>query len=164
MRYPGRLLTDEIPTRVPSKRVRARGSRGHRSIGLDGYPRRRTSRVLLVRLPMRWWSATAIAPATTARRRTPGSSPSAGWSRRGSSGKRRQWCRRADSALGGRTGRGAGPIVWVTDGQVTDSNDHPSDELTEECALLVKKHRISHGSRHRRRRARPGVLQALRTI
>lgn len=40
-------------------------------------------------------------------------------------------------------GRGAGPIVWVTDGQVTDSNDHPSDELTEECALLVRKHRIS---------------------
>jgi hypothetical protein len=34
------------------------------------------------------------------------------------------------------------PIVWVTDGQVTDSNDHPCDELTLECALLVRKHRI----------------------
>jgi len=34
------------------------------------------------------------------------------------------------------------PLVWVTDGQVTDSNDHPSDELTTECADLVIRHRI----------------------
>jgi len=34
------------------------------------------------------------------------------------------------------------PIVWVTDGQVTDSNDHPSDVLTAECAALVARHRI----------------------
>ena len=34
------------------------------------------------------------------------------------------------------------PIVWVTDGQVTDSNDHPSDVLTAECAALVTRHRI----------------------
>lgn len=34
------------------------------------------------------------------------------------------------------------PLIWVTDGQVTDSNDHPNDELTEECAALVRKHRI----------------------
>ena len=34
------------------------------------------------------------------------------------------------------------PLVWVTDGQVTDSNDHPSDELTTECAALVIRHRI----------------------
>ena len=34
------------------------------------------------------------------------------------------------------------PIVWVTDGQVTDSNDHPSDALTAECAALVTRHRI----------------------
>jgi hypothetical protein len=34
------------------------------------------------------------------------------------------------------------PIVWVTDGQVTDSNDHPSEALTAECASLVLRHRI----------------------
>ncbi len=39
--------------------------------------------------------------------------------------------------------RGTEPIVWVTDGQVTDSNDHPSEDLTAECALLVRKHRVS---------------------
>jgi hypothetical protein len=35
-----------------------------------------------------------------------------------------------------------GPIVWVTDGQVTDSNDHPNEFLSEECAILVRKYRI----------------------
>jgi hypothetical protein len=34
------------------------------------------------------------------------------------------------------------PIVWVTDGQVTDSNDHPDEELTTECARLVLRHRV----------------------
>lgn len=34
------------------------------------------------------------------------------------------------------------PIVWVTDGQVTDSHDHPDDRLTIECAQLVRRHRI----------------------
>jgi len=43
-------------------------------------------------------------------------------------------------AIGQRTGRE--PIVWVTDGQVTDSHDHPDDQLTGECADLVLRHRI----------------------
>lgn len=34
------------------------------------------------------------------------------------------------------------PLVWVTDGQVTDANDHPSEHLTRECARLVLRHRI----------------------
>jgi hypothetical protein len=34
------------------------------------------------------------------------------------------------------------PVVWVTDGQVTDSNDHPSEALSLECATLVRRHRI----------------------
>lgn len=34
------------------------------------------------------------------------------------------------------------PIVWVTDGQVTDSNDHPDDVLTMECARLVLENAI----------------------
>jgi hypothetical protein len=35
------------------------------------------------------------------------------------------------------------PIVWVCDGQVTDSNDHPGQVLTTECAQLVVKNRIT---------------------
>jgi len=38
--------------------------------------------------------------------------------------------------------RGREPLVWVTDGQVTDSHDHPCEELTEFCAILVRRHRI----------------------
>lgn len=34
------------------------------------------------------------------------------------------------------------PVVWVTDGQVTDSHDHPHASLTDECASLVRQHRI----------------------
>jgi hypothetical protein len=33
-------------------------------------------------------------------------------------------------------------IVWITDGQVTDSHDHPDDRLTGQCAELVRRHRI----------------------
>lgn len=35
------------------------------------------------------------------------------------------------------------PVIWVTDGQVTDSHDHPDDALSVECANLVRTHRIS---------------------
>lgn len=38
--------------------------------------------------------------------------------------------------------RGNEPVVWVTDGQVTDSNDHPNLDLARECAELVRRHRI----------------------
>jgi len=34
--------------------------------------------------------------------------------------------------------RGSERVLWVTDGQVTDSNDHPDDALTMECAHLVR--------------------------
>ncbi len=34
------------------------------------------------------------------------------------------------------------PIVWVSDGQVTDSHDHPSAALAGECAALVRRHAI----------------------
>ena len=43
-------------------------------------------------------------------------------------------------AIGER--RGSEPIVWVTDGQVTDSHDHPDELLTLECARLVTGARI----------------------
>lgn len=38
--------------------------------------------------------------------------------------------------------RGLEPIIWVTDGQVTDSHDHPDETLTGECAALVRRHSI----------------------
>ena len=38
--------------------------------------------------------------------------------------------------------RAGEPIVWVSDGQVTDSADHPDAELARVCARLVLKHRI----------------------
>ena len=41
-----------------------------------------------------------------------------------------------------RRRRASEPIVWVTDGQVTDSHDHPDDLLTVQCAELVRLHRI----------------------
>jgi hypothetical protein len=41
-----------------------------------------------------------------------------------------------------RRRRGTEPIVWVTDGQVTDSHDHPDDRLTIQCAEMVRRHRI----------------------
>lgn len=34
------------------------------------------------------------------------------------------------------------PIVWVTDGQVTDSNDHPNVALASYCARRVRQHQI----------------------
>jgi hypothetical protein len=43
-------------------------------------------------------------------------------------------------AVGERRGRE--PVVWVTDGQVTDSHDHPDDALSEECARLVLSNQI----------------------
>ena len=41
-----------------------------------------------------------------------------------------------------RVARSQGPVVWVTDGQVTDSHDHPCHSLSLECARLVHRHRI----------------------
>ena len=38
--------------------------------------------------------------------------------------------------------RGSEPLVWVCDGQVTDSHDHPGHHLSVECAELVAKHKI----------------------
>ena len=41
-----------------------------------------------------------------------------------------------------RRRRGSEPIVWATDGQVTDSHDHPDARLTIQCADMVRHHRI----------------------
>ena len=34
------------------------------------------------------------------------------------------------------------PVIWVTDGQVTDSHDHPCHSLSLQCASLVRRHKI----------------------
>jgi hypothetical protein len=41
-----------------------------------------------------------------------------------------------------RRRHGTESVVWITDGQVTDSHDHTDDRLTTQCALLVRRHRI----------------------
>jgi len=41
-----------------------------------------------------------------------------------------------------RQREGNEPVVWVCDGQVTDSNDHQSPALSCECAVLVRDHGI----------------------
>jgi hypothetical protein len=41
-----------------------------------------------------------------------------------------------------RRRHGTEAVVWVTDGQVTDSHDHPDERLTTHCAHLVRRHRI----------------------
>jgi hypothetical protein len=41
-----------------------------------------------------------------------------------------------------RQRHGSEPIVWVTDGQITDSHDHPDEHLTLQCAEMVRRHRI----------------------
>ena len=33
-------------------------------------------------------------------------------------------------------------VIWVTDGQVTDSNDHPGPSLSRECAEIARRHRV----------------------
>lgn len=33
-------------------------------------------------------------------------------------------------------------VIWVTDGQITDSNDHPCEALSLECAELIRRQRI----------------------
>lgn len=38
--------------------------------------------------------------------------------------------------------RGSEPLIWICDGQVTDSGDHADAGLAEECAGLVARHRI----------------------
>lgn len=38
--------------------------------------------------------------------------------------------------------RGSEPVVWVTDGQVTDAHDHPDEALNAECADLVRRHGV----------------------
>jgi len=42
-----------------------------------------------------------------------------------------------------RNRRAGDRVIWVTDGQVTDSNDHPDRALAAECAQLVRTNRVA---------------------
>ena len=45
-------------------------------------------------------------------------------------------------ALAATRRRVGDPFIWVSDGQVTDSADHPSSQLAQECADFVRRHRV----------------------
>lgn len=143
LRYPGRLLTDEQRRAFGAKRtahggivvIDQSGSMDISSGDLEELLRRAPNAVVVGyshqpgdhgEIPNAWVLAERGVVAT--------SSP-AGNVGNGVDGPILRWAITRS--------RGTGPIVWVTDGQVTDSNDHPSDALSEECATLVQKHRIS---------------------
>ena len=134
MRYPSRLLTDD------HRRAFTRRAARHGGIvvidqsgSMDVDPRDCTR--LCVKPHARSSLATATVLAIGERRRTAGCSVTAvtvassypsGNVGNGVDGAVLSW------ALGQRRGRE--PVVWVTDGQVTDSHDHPDDGL----AALVR--------------------------
>jgi hypothetical protein len=140
--YPSRMITD------PKKRIfsqRARGSGGVILVDQSGSMDLETHHIdaLLRKAP----GLTIV-----------------GYSHRpGSSGTPNVWViakggRRSSSLPSGNIGNGvdgpvlrwgidqrrAGePLIWVCDGQVTDSNDHPSEKLTNQCAELVRLNKIT---------------------
>ena len=42
-----------------------------------------------------------------------------------------------------RQRRNRSRVIWVTDGQVTDSHDHPCEAIARQCADLVRRHQIA---------------------
>lgn len=143
MRYPSRLLTDDARRAFASKRAGAGGiivvdQSGSMDINVEDLER------LLVRAPSALIigyshkpgdRGTACNAWVLATRGVVVASPHGGNIGNGVDGPVLRW------ALAQRVGRE--PIIWVTDGQVTDSNDHPSGELSEECAQLVRRNGIS---------------------
>ena len=142
MRYPGRLLTDDARRAFASKHPRAGGvvvvdQSGSMDIDVEDLER------LLVRAPNAIVVGYSHRPGdrggavnawVLATRGAVTFSPRAGNIGNGVDGPTLRW------ALDQRVGRE--PVVWVTDGQVTDSNDHPCEALSEECARLVRRHGI----------------------
>jgi hypothetical protein len=142
MRYPSRLLTDDL------KRAFARPATFHGGIvvidqsgSMDIDPAqlqallRRAPDALVVGYSHRPGERGDVANAwLLANRGAVASSCPSGNVGNGVDGPMLLW------ALGQR--RCHEPVLWVTDGQVTDSHDHPDDELTFQCAQLVRVHRI----------------------
>ncbi len=143
MRYPSRLLTDDARRAFASKRSGAGGiiiidQSGSMDINAEYLER------LLVRAPNALIIGYSHKPGdrggvcnawVLATRGVVVASPHAGNIGNGVDGPVLRW------ALAQRV-RGES-IIWVTDGQVTDSNDHPCAQLSEECARLVRHNGIS---------------------
>jgi hypothetical protein len=142
MRYPGRLLTDQH-RRAFGRRVSARGGIVviDQSGSMDIDPQqlhalvRAAPEALVIGYSHRPGDrgATPNCWVLCDRARVAASYPS-GNVGNGVDGPALCW------ALGRR--RRGEVVVWVTDGQVTDSHDHPDERLAAWCAALVRRHRI----------------------
>ncbi|MBW4077230.1 MAG: hypothetical protein HIU84_01680 [Acidobacteria bacterium] len=142
MRYPSRLLTDDARRAFASKRPSGGGviivdQSGSMDITADDLE------LLLTRAPNALIIGYSHKPGDSgatsnawvlATRAGVASSPHKGNIGNGVDGPVLRW------ALDQRVARE--PVIWVTDGQVTDSNDHPCAQLSEECAHLVCAHGI----------------------
>jgi hypothetical protein len=142
LRYPGRLLTDDH-RRAFGQRQRTRGGvvviDQSGSMDLDtevlGELLRRAPNALVVGYSHRPGDRGTRANAwVLCNRGTIASAFPSGNVGNGVDGPVLRW------ALAQR--QGSEPVVWITDGQVTDSHDHPDEALTLECANLVRRHRI----------------------
>lgn len=141
LRYPSRLLTDPM-SRGFAQRRRAEGGvividqSGSMDVGVEDIDLllRRSPGAVIVGYSHRPGDVGAIANAwVLARNGLVASRARAGNVGNGVDGPALRWALR--HAKGG-------PVVWVTDGQVTDSNDHACHSLSVECAQLVRRHRI----------------------
>ncbi|MHB1088264.1 MAG: hypothetical protein ACYC19_05815 [Acidimicrobiales bacterium] len=142
MRYPSRLLTDDARRAFASKRpssggiiiVDQSGSMDITVEDLEGLLARAPD-ALIVGYSHRPGDRGAASNAWVLATRGVVASPHGGNIGNGVDGPVLRW------ALTRRVGRE--PVIWVTDGQVTDSNDHPNALLSEECARLVRSHAIT---------------------
>lgn len=142
LRYPSRLLTDSYPKAFATKQKVPGGvvlidQSGSMDISIDqlqGLLRKAPNTLILGyshrpgdlgATPNAWVLANRIGVVAN---------PPAGNIGNGIDGPALRW------ALSLR--RPGEPLVWVSDGQVTDSNDHPCNTLTLSCASLVHRHQI----------------------
>ncbi len=142
LRYPGRLLTDPSRRAFAHHRPRAGGI-----VIIDQSGSMDLDPVVLERVIAR--TTRSLIVGYSHRPGDPGATPNAwiiadeGRLRRpvphgnvgnGADASILEW------SLGRR--RSGEPVVWVTDGQVTDSNDQPDEAITRACARLVWEGRI----------------------
>ncbi len=142
LRYPGRLLTDEhrraFVRRAPGRGgivvIDQSGSMDLDADALDGLLRRAPDALVLGYSHRPGDRGTSPNAWLLCDRGTVATTYPAGNVGNGVDGPALRW------ALSHRLGDE--PFVWVTDGQVTDSHDHPDLALARECADLVRRHRI----------------------
>lgn len=142
MRYPSRLLTDDARRAFASRRPSAGGiiivdQSGSMDISVEDLEGllARAPDALIVGYSHKPGDRGAACNAWVLATRGAVTTPHGGNIGNGVDGPVLRW------ALTRRVGRE--PVIWVTDGQVTDSNDHPNAQLSEECAQLVRSHAIT---------------------